>query len=270
VKAGCHHNRRSAASGGFTLIELVISGGLMTTILVSAYLCLSAGVVSEKLIETRSEAAQTARVALAMIAADLRSAVPLSKEFEFVGMRRVLEGADADNLDFSTRNFSPRNLREGDYCEVSYFLAKDPESKAFTLFRRRDSTPDPEPMAGGRNEEIARGLTGLRFEYYDGWEWYDEWGDPTGKKQSLTFPEPNLSGLPEAVRITLTFDPAYEQKTKREDPDESNEPPVVFQTTARLNMALFFYGSGGGSQTNSTSETAAPSQQQQERTEAAP
>src|SRR5215204_4557842 len=101
--------RDTQASGGFTLIEVIVSAALMGVILVSAYMCLSAGVSSKKLIETRGDATQSARVALAMISADLRMAVPMPGDFEFVGMRRTVEGADADNVDFSTRNHTPRN-----------------------------------------------------------------------------------------------------------------------------------------------------------------
>jgi type II secretory pathway pseudopilin PulG len=225
----------------FTLIEMVISGALMAIILASAYVCLNAAFATERLIHSRSDAAQNARVAVSLIAADLRSAVPLSKDFEFVGIHREIDGENADNLDFATRNYVPQKSYEPDYCEVSYFMQRDPATSTLTLFRRRDPTPDPEPLSGGTREEIARGLLGLRFEYYDGYDWYDEWGDPTGKKKLSTFPDPNVSGLPEAVRVTVTADPSFERQNR-----DQNEPPLTFQTTARVNMSLFFYRSSGG------------------------
>src|SRR6185503_8114656 len=122
----------------FTLIELVISGALMSVVLVGGYLCLTAGTSSQRLVEARADAAQSGRVALGMIAADLRSAVQLSKDYEFIGMRRSLEDVDADNVDFATRNYIPKRLEEADWCEVSYFVQKDPKSGEFVLFRRRD------------------------------------------------------------------------------------------------------------------------------------
>src|SRR5712692_6099094 len=81
---------RPARRLGFTLIELVISSALMTLILASAYLCLSSGLSSQKLIESRAEIAQSARVALARLTADLRGACPLSKDIAFLGMQRML------------------------------------------------------------------------------------------------------------------------------------------------------------------------------------
>jgi len=226
---------RSRRTGAFTLIELVISSALMTLILVSGYACLSSALSSQKMILARGEVAQTARVTLAMISADLRSATVLSKEFEFLGMDRTLGEIEADNLDFGSRNYTPRGPGEGDFCEVSYFVAPEPESGKLSLWRRRDPTLDDQPLAGGSREEIARGVRGLRFEYYDGWEWFDEWGDPEGKgkAENSFLLQSNLSGLPEAVRITLWL----ESNEKGSAARESDESSMVFQTVARLNLA---------------------------------
>jgi hypothetical protein len=243
----------SRRAGAFTLIELVISSALMTLILVSGYMCLSSALSSQKMIHARGEAAQTARVALMMISADLRSATVLSKEYEFMGMDRVLGEIEADNLDFGTRNYAPRGAGEGDFCEVSYFVGPEPESGRLSLWRRRDPTLDDEPLAGGSREEIARGIRGLRFEYYDGWEWFDEWGDPEGKgkAENSFLLQPNVSGLPEAVRITLWFESNERSGAAR----EGDESSMIFQTVARLNLARAQTGSGaaGSSGTNNVS-----------------
>jgi prepilin-type N-terminal cleavage/methylation domain-containing protein len=232
----------------FTLIELVISGALMSVILAAGYVCLTTGTSSQNLVEARSDAAQTARVALGMIAADLRSAVPLSEEYEFIGMQRTLDDIQADNLDFATRNYVPKRQGEGDWCETSYFVQKDPKSGEYVLYRRRDPTPDPEPLSGGNPEEIARGVRAFRLEYYDGWDWYDEWGDPLGKQKFSALPDPNVSGLPEAVRIVLSL------TTGEKVPEGMTAPELVVETTARLNMALFFYRTtSGSSSTNNAS-----------------
>lgn len=239
---------RRPNAAAFTLIEMIVSVALMSIILASGYACLSAGVSSRKLIEARGEGIQSARVALALMAADLRQAIPMTGTNEFLGMRRTTEGADSDNIDFSTRNYTPRNAREPDYCEISYFLEPDPATDFFILRRRRDPTPDPEPLAGGAREEIVRGIKSLRFEYYDGIDWWDDWGDPEGKTKGMTYPPLNSYGLPEAVRITLTFDPET-PKHKRDpsgavasatDSETESHTPMTFQTTARLDLADYF------------------------------
>jgi type II secretion system protein J len=231
----------------FTLIELVISTALMAMILGGAYACLQAGLSTRALVDSREEVLQNARVALSMLSADLRAACPLSKDVEFVGMNRLLGTAPADNLDFATHHYNPRRRGEGDWCEVSYFLDRNPESKQLSLWRRRDPTPDHEPFAGGIREEIAQGLLGLRFEHYDGLDWYQEWGDPDARAGASLRDRPNLAGLPEAVRITLWFDSKPPRGVSGRPPPTTNEPPLIFQTVVRLELAgAAFRGSTGG------------------------
>lgn len=263
-RQGALQQRRRRYASGFTLVELMISTALMAMILTATYACFSAAMAGRRTIEVRSDVLQSGRVALAIISADLRSACPLSARYDLLGMNRRLGEVEADNLDFATRNLSiPRNGPPADWCEVSYFLEKDPGSDEWVLHRRRDRTPDDKPLAGGTREEIARGLKGLRFEYYDGWDWYDEWGDPDGRRQGETsWLEPaNLEGLPDAVRITLWFN-TEESSTPAADEtsSETPPPPLTLQTVACLNLAHAPRPEGSGSSTNqaSTATTAGP------------
>jgi prepilin-type N-terminal cleavage/methylation domain-containing protein len=251
----------------FTLIELVISAALMAMILTAAYLCLSAALAGQKLLEPRADVAQNARVALELIAADLRAACPLSKDFEFLGMHRMIDEMEADNLDFATHHYKPRRAREADFCEMSYYAEKQVGSADVTLYRRRNPTIAPDPLSGGSRELIARGLRGVSFEFYDGWDWYDSWGelngDPKEKKKSLL--AANLKGMPEAVRVTLRFNPdpragkARAEIRDRNIQDENAEPPMVFQTTIRLNLAAGSQSGFSRDSTNTVSETGATS-----------
>jgi prepilin-type N-terminal cleavage/methylation domain-containing protein len=242
-------------AGAFTLIEVMISSALMALILVSAYLCLAAGFSAQKLIEPRAEIIQNARVALALMTADLRAACPLSKSDDFLGMTRTVGDIEADNLDFATHNYTPRRAREGDFCQESFYLDKDLETGQFSLWRRRNPTIAPDPLAGGSKEEIAKGVVGLKLEYFDGDDWHDSWGEvkERGKNQDSAREKNNPAGLPEAVRITLLMD----SNPKKKNPDtatgeEKSEPPLVFQTIARLNLVA-------ATQNNTTSPDSANS-----------
>ncbi|MDB6028519.1 MAG: gspJ [Verrucomicrobiales bacterium] len=227
---------RRQSNAGFTLIELVISAALMALILTSAYVCLHAGMVSRKQMEPRLEALQNARVAMALIVADLRTACPLPQTSGFVGMHRTIDDVTADNIDFATHNYTPRREHEGDFCEESLFLEKEKETGEFVLWRRRNPTLAMDPLVGGSREELARGLRGLTFEYYDGLEWYDSWGEiKPGKKKTSSKKRSNLADLPQAVRVTLQFDVAHRTTDKTES---SRVPePLSFQTVVRLNFA---------------------------------
>lgn len=192
---------------GFTLIELVISVALMAIVLSAAYACLNAGFSTQKLIEPRTDVLQNARVALRLLSADLRGACALPKGAAFLGVRRFIGATPADNLDFATHHYTPKRPGEGDFCEQSIFLEKDPNRSGFVLWRRRNPTLALDPLSGGQREEIASGVTGLQLEYYDGFDWYESWGDPQAGslKSEVATPKPNANGLPDAVRITLSF-----------------------------------------------------------------
>lgn len=230
---------RPQFQSGFTLIEVVISSALMAIIIVSAYLCFSASMSAKKAMEPRLEVIQNARVAMALISADLRSACPLDKDSQFIGMHRMLGETAADNLDFATHHFTPRKPREGDFCETSYYLDANPETGRLSLWRRQNPTIAPDPLSGGMKQEIAQDVAGLRFEYFDGFDWYDSWGDADGrdKQQFSQKEQPNLSGMPEAVRVTLWFDSDPVKTNSAANENSNPGAPMVFQTVARLELA---------------------------------
>ena len=266
------HARSRAA--GFTLIELMISATLMALILGAAYACLTAGLSAQRLVDPRLEATQTARVALALLTADLRAACVLDRNAEFIGQQRKLGDLDAGNLDFATLNQTPRRPGEGGYCQTSYFLDRDPATGEVILWRRRNPRIGLDPFSGGAREEIARGIRQLKFEYYDGFDWYDSWGDPDNRTRDREVPktssrlEPNLSGLPEAVRITLAVETDRSRRSghsassgadSADDSGESGEAPLVFQTVARIVVPSAAGAGGSASSGNATSPAGGPS-----------
>jgi prepilin-type N-terminal cleavage/methylation domain-containing protein len=248
--------------GGFTLIELIISAGLMSIILVSSYLCLQAALSSQKLIEPRLETLQSARVALALLGADLRCACPISKDYDLVGTHRVSGDAETDSIDFATHNYTPRRAGEGDFCQESFFLDKDPPSGRLALWRRRNPYPAGNPFSGGSREQLVKGVAGLRLEYSDGTDWYESWGDSDGKnrQQFSSRYRANLAGMPEAVRITLLLESDLAARPAAEEGGTTNSaPPLVFQTVTRIVLADAEQSAGGGeSGTNAAPESATP------------
>ncbi len=243
----------TARAGGFTLVELIIASAVMAIILSGAYLCLQVGLRSQKAVESRLDVAQSARVVLAMVAADLRTACTLGKDFEFLGARRAIGGLETSNLDFVTHNHSPAAPGEGDLCEVSYYADRHPRTGQLGLWRRRDPSLDDDPLSGGTREEILAGLAGFEVEYSDGLLWYSTWGleprEKTRRESSALLPT-NSYGLPEAVRISIAFaeplaDGGDSTASVEGGRGEPNSP--VFRTTVRLNLAGRAARSGSGS-----------------------
>jgi hypothetical protein len=124
------------------------------------------------------------------------------------------------------------------------------------LFRRRNPIIAPDPLSGGSQEEIATGLRGAQFEYFDGSDWYDTWGDEKGKKQTSNKDQPNMSGMPAAVRITLWFDP--DPQVKSASGQTRTNPPMTFQTVARLMLAQSSSGDSSGTGSSDQSNQGAP------------
>jgi type II secretory pathway component PulJ len=236
------------------MIELIISAALTALVLAGAYACLSAGISSQKLVEPRTETLQTARVILSRIGADLRCATALPKGAPFLGSRRQLGEASADVVDFATRNHTPKRPGEGDYCEMSLYVERHPQTGKLTLFRRRNPRLSFDPLSGGTREELAADIAGFRLEYYDGWEWFDSWGDPQAGslKSEVATPKPNQIGLPEAVRITLSFEssprPGSDEASGAIDP----ATPLTFQTIVRINVPQSSAPTGSASPSTTT------------------
>jgi hypothetical protein len=248
--------RGGRSGGGFTLVEILVSVTVLVGVLGGAYACLEMGFAVQESVEARIDAAQSARVALGMLAADLAAACPLGGEQDFVGLDRTLDGGmEADNLDFATHHHAPRAPGEGDLCEVSYFVDRNRETGAFGLWRRIDASPDGEPFAGGIKQEIATGLRRFRLEHYDGFIWHESWGERSqaargGEGAVLGFS--NLYGLPEAVRITIAFAGKDEPRPapRRSAPEEgaaADDGELVFQTIVRLNLAARAFRSSSSS-----------------------
>jgi prepilin-type N-terminal cleavage/methylation domain-containing protein len=233
---------------GFTLIEVVISAALMALILTAAYMCLSAGIAGRKVVEPRADVIQNARVALALITADLRVACPLAKNIDFLGMNRMMGEVEADNLDFGTHNFTPQRAGEGDFCQESIYLDQDQTTKQYSLWRRRNPMFSQDPLAGGSKELIAQGLLGVRFEYTDGTDWYTTWGEVKGqaRAENSNRDQPNLNGMPQAVRVTLLFDSEPSAKPSTGTTEHRPGPPMAFQTVVRLNLNDRNKDSSGG------------------------
>lgn len=265
------HRGRPGSRAGFTLVEMMISAALMAVLLGAAYACLKAGLDSRKIIEPRGDVLQIGRVALDLLSADLRGACALHKGPEFLGMKRSLGTLQADNLDFATHHYTPQHPGEGDYCSVSWYVERDPVSGETRLWRRKNPTMAFDPLSGGAREEIAVGVRGFQLEYYDGFEWYETWGDPQGqvKQQNSNRDRFNLTGLPEAVRITLQLsgDPNARKtpsaavetdgsSASDSDPASNEPPPFTFQSVVRLNLAAVSTGSAASTSTSGTGGSA--------------
>lgn len=253
-------HRAGRSPAGFTLMEVMISGALMAVVLAAATLCLQAGLRTQRWIDPRVDALQGARVALALIASDLRAAAPLAPDNEWVGLNRETGGRRFDQLHLGTLNHTPRQPGQGDFCQIGYVIEPDPETGVPTLWRRRHPGLGLEPFEGGTREALVGGVRRFELAYYDGFEWFDTWGDPRERARAATSNRTayNLTGMPRAVRIRLWLHPgrtpsrpttgrptpAASHPTSPANPnsasgdpapdDPEEDPPLRFQTIVQV------------------------------------
>ena len=193
-----------SATSGFTLLEVVISVGILVVILTVIYNTFNSSLKVYTEIETRGDAYAQARVVLNRISEEIGSTY-LLRENRNTGL--LGEDKDEDDLPCDSLNFTSlshvrwvRDSKESELCEVGYYLEKDEETGESFLFRREDWNVDGTLEEGGRSLELAEGVDAINFRYYDGGEWVDDWDSRI------------KGGLPKAIEVVLVMrDPRRER-----------------------------------------------------------
>jgi general secretion pathway protein J len=205
-------------AGGFTLLEVMIAIGIMTTILVILFGTYSSAVDRAARARELSQVYHEARVLLQLMANDLRSAyVKESIEQAQQTLQQAktpptsFSGEDgtefdhpADKIGLSTILPTQRpDVPDTEMCRVSYRiepLSDSPHSRA--LFRRVNCSLNPEATDQDQVFQLTELAHGLDFKYYDaqGTE-YNDWNsrEPRGGKP-----------LPARMKITLLLADQHE------------------------------------------------------------
>jgi general secretion pathway protein J len=191
------------AATGFTLLEVVISVAILVVILTIVYNTFNSSIKAFTAMENQGDAYAQARIVLNRMSEEIGS-------IYFSGDKRtglLGEDRDEDDLPFDSLHFTSlshirwaKDSKESELCEIGYYLEKDNETGESFLFRREDWNVDGTLEEGGRPLELAEGVDGLNFRYYDGQEWADEW-------------DSRITGtLPKAIEIVLVMrDPTRER-----------------------------------------------------------
>ncbi len=193
---------------GFTLLEVVISVGILAVILAIVYNTFNSSMKALTAMETRGDAYAQARIVLNRMSEEIGS-IYLSETNPNTGTGLLGEDEDEGDLPFDSLHFTSlshlrwiKDSKESELCEIGYYLEKDDETGESFLFRREDWNVDGNLEEGGRPLELAEGVDGINFRYYDGDEWVDDWDSRIKGK------------LPQAIEVVLVMrDPRLKRIT---------------------------------------------------------
>ncbi len=204
-------------SRGFTLIEVMISVGILGVIMILIWSSTAQTLRSKDRVETRDLVFHQGRVALRKISDDLSMAILAKATGRPTGdqgtMKTFLVGEDSstqDSIRFTTlskiRYF--KDGKESDQCKVSYSVRPDPDDpKLMNIVRKEQSWFDDSTEVEGREFVLVKGVQELNIEYYDDrkGEWTRGWDSEKAEWRNR---------LPRAVKISLVFDdPGFEGVT---------------------------------------------------------
>ena len=182
---------RSSQKRGFTLLELILSSGIVAILMLALYTALHTAYKARLAMNAQAEKVRSARVALDLVEQDLRSILPPGGTFAgpFTGTANEI---DCYCL---SRDYGQDTNPLADGMRLVDVLM-DTSGGAPALVQKVTRNLLPAAAVEPTTEIIATNVTAFSARYYDGADWSDSW-DSTEQNDTL----------PKAVEITVTVRP---------------------------------------------------------------
>lgn len=198
---------------GFTLIEIIISIGLMAVIFLMMNQTMEDVTWSRNKVISQSEDSHVLQVVFSRMFDDINSAFLADTTFQGDETQAPTGFvADENSMHFTTMTgvHIVENHKDSNQHNVSYYLKSEDDQNY--LMRRSTDHLLPDLQRGGKAFAILEGVKELRFEYYDPNKrsWRPKWDT-----DSITF----AGRMPQRVRVTLTVygEPKSEDDSTREE-----------------------------------------------------
>ena len=200
--------RRHSANTGFTLLEVLVAIAVLAVLSMLLYGAFAGLKRTKEGVERINDRQREGRMAMARMVRELQTAylsahepVPPTRPVQ----KTVFKGSSGipgDRIDFAA--FAHRRLdrdsRESDQCEISYYLASNPDKPGVVdLLRRESSIIDLDPEHGGRIEVLATDVDLFDVAFLEPLtiQWLETWDSTQAMGQ--------LGRLPIQVRLTLVL-----------------------------------------------------------------
>ena len=219
---------RRAGQQGFTLLEVLVAGTILSIVLAALYGVFSQTLTSQRRAEAQATRSRAARIVLLRLGDELRASPPMpASSRRFLGELQREGRYPATALTFVSALPSMHSVPgvDGGLSTVRYRLVPEEAGAVrYRLIRQvsHDIGADREPsdQAVGAYPLISH-VRGFRARFFDGREWRDEWGQDSASSQ-----------LPRAVEIRLYLDGSRHEPNTR-----SAEHVVQFSTLVELPLA---------------------------------
>jgi len=223
--------RARACERGFTLIEVLLSVGILSSISIFAITALSNQLEIRNTLARVNEQQHAIHTAMSRVFDDVRHAYVLNKQ------NLILSGLQGkpvhprllgkgETMWFSTHAI--RSMASGspqsNIAYVRYFLKDDPkESGKKVLVRAMDQTfkESIEREGVGTEQVIIPDVKEFKFSFWQGQDWTNEWDTDNSESSGK---------LPKMVKVRIAANMPFSdaQKQKQEvDPTASREPQVL-------------------------------------------
>jgi type II secretion system protein J len=207
----------------------LVATAILSLVLAALYGVFSRTLASQRLAEERADRSRSARIVLLRLGEDLQASLPFTRESSrFHGETRQTNAFPKGALSFVSCAHAPASSagRESDVYEIGYALFPDPDALgSYYLMRRVDL--DPGVAGPGAEQDPNRAaypllsrVRGLRFRFFDGRVWREEWGQ-----------DETRDTLPQAVEATL-----YVQDSEQEVAEFSAVIDLPLATAERRGM----------------------------------
>lgn len=193
---------------GFTLLEVLVAIAVLAVLSMLLYGAFAGLKRTKEGVERINDRHREARMAMTRMVRELQSAylsahepVPPTRPVQKTVFKGTA-GIPGDRIDFVA--FAHRRLdrdaRESDQCEISYYVASNPDKPGVVdLLRRESALIDLIPEHGGRLEVLATDVNLFDVAFLEPLtiQWLESWDSTQATGQ--------LGRLPTQVRITLVL-----------------------------------------------------------------